>query len=102
MIEAQARSIRPDRHWLTGSGSARSLEERALTSLRPPRVERLRAPGRLIEIRRYPPYPDGGVNGGHIVALARDGASLTYVSVHGKEHRDVAVAMLVDLLASAG
>jgi len=33
------------------------------------------------------------------VALAAQGDQLAYVSVHGHEHADVAVAMLVDLLA---
>gem|GEM_PF-6799250 len=38
------------------------------------------------------------MNGGHVVALVREGDQLTYVSVHGHEHVDVALAMLVDLL----
>lgn len=99
VIEAYARSLRPEGHWLTASGSASSLEERALRSARAPRVDRVRVAGRDIEVRRYPPYPDGGVNGGHAVAIARAGDRLDYVSVHGLEHADVAVAMLVDLLA---
>ncbi len=99
VIEAYARSLRPERHWLTAAGSARSLEERALRSSRPPRVEHIRIAARDIELRRYPPYPDGGVNGGHVVAIARVKDQLTYVSVHGHEHTDVAIAMLTDLLA---
>lgn len=102
VIEAYARSLRPERHWLTAAGSARSLEERALRSARPPRVERVRVAGHEIELRRYPPYPGGGVNGGHVVAIARPADELTYVSVHGYEHADVAIAMLVDLLAARG
>ena len=100
VIDAYSRSLRPERHWLTAAGRARSLEERALSSTRPPRVEHVRVAGREIELRRYPPYPEGGVNGGHVVAIARAGDQLTYVSVHGHEHTDVAVAMLVDLLAA--
>ena len=99
VIDAYARTLRPERHWLTAAGSARSLEERALRSARPPRVERLRVADHEIELRRYPPYPGGGVNGGHVVAIARAKDQLTYVSVHGYEHADVAIAMLVDLLA---
>jgi hypothetical protein len=99
VIEAYARSVRPEGHWLTGAGSPRSLEERALVSSRPPRVRRMRVADRDIELRRYPPYPDGGVNGGHVVALARDDKELVYVSVHGHDHADVAIAMLVDLLS---
>ena len=99
VIDAYARSLRPDRHWLTAAGSARSLEERALRSSRRPRAQRLQIADRAIELRRYPPYPDGGVNGGHVVAIARTGDHLTYVSVHGHEHADVAIAMLIDLLA---
>jgi len=99
VIEAYARSLRPEPHWLTAAGSARSLEERALSSARPPRVERVRVAGRDIELRRYAPYPDGGVTGGHVVAMARVQDQLVFVSVHGYEHADVAIAMLVDLLA---
>lgn len=99
VIEAYARSLRPEGHWLTAAGNARTLEQKALRSARPPRVQRTRAAGRDLELRRYPPYPHGGVNGGHVVALASEGDQLTYVSVHGHEHADVAVAMLVDLLA---
>ncbi len=98
VIEAYARSLRPEGHWLTAAGSERSLEEHALRSARPPRVQRVRVADRDIELRRYPPYPDGGVNGGHVVAIARGKEQLTYVSVHGHAHADVAIAMLVDLL----
>lgn len=84
---------------MTAAGSARSLEERALRSARPPRVERVRVAAHEIELRRYPPYPGGGVNGGHVAAIARAADQLAYVSVHGYEHADVAIAMLVDLLA---
>lgn len=100
VIEAYARSLKPERHWLTGAGTARSLEERALRSSAAPRVERVRVAGQNLELRRYPPYPDGGINGGHVVALARDGTRIIYVSVHGCEHKDVAIAMLVDLRAA--
>lgn len=101
VIEAYARSLRPEGHWLTAAGSARSLEERALRSAGPPRVERVRVAGRELELRRYPPYPAGGVNGGHVVAIARAAGQFTYVSVHGHHHADVAIAMLVDLLADS-
>jgi hypothetical protein len=100
VIDAYARALRPERHWLTAAGSARSLEERALRSSSPPRVERVRVAGRDIEMRRYPAYPAGGVNGGHVVAIAPSADQFTYVSVHGHEHADVAIAMLVDLLAN--
>ena len=100
VIEAYAPSLKPEGHWLTGSGTARSLEERALRSSVAPRVERVRVAGQNLELRRYPPYPNGGINGGHDVALARDGTRSIYVSVHGYEHKDVAIAMLVDLRAA--
>lgn len=101
VIEAHAGALRPQPgHWLTASGAARSLEARALRSAAPPRVRRVRVAGRAVELRRYASYPDGGVNGGHVVALAREDDRLTYVSVHGHGHEDVAVAMLVDLLAA--
>jgi len=83
------------RWWL----SAVWLGVRALRSSRRPRVQRLEIADRAVELRRYPPYSDGGVNGGHVVAIARTADQLTYVSVHGYEHTDVAIAMLVDLLA---
>jgi hypothetical protein len=98
VIEAYSRSLRPETHWITAAGSARSLNERALVSARPPRVKRARVAGRDIELRYYPAYPDGGVNSGHVVAIARSGRQLTYVSVHGYDHADVATAMLADLL----
>ena len=63
-------------------------------------MKRVRVAGQNLELRRYPPYPDGGINGGHVVALARDGTRIIYVSVHGYEHKDVAIAMLVDLRAA--
>jgi hypothetical protein len=98
VIEAYSRALRPEPHWLTGAGAARSLEERALGSSGAPRVSHRRVAGRDLELRRYPLYPDGGINGGHVVAIARDGDQLAYVSVHGRQHTDVAIAMLLDLL----
>ena len=96
VIEAYARSLK-EAHWLTGAGTARSLEEHALRSSVAPGVERVRVAGQSLELRRYPLYPDGGINGGHVLALVRDGARIIYVSVHGYEHKDVAIAMLVEL-----
>jgi len=97
VIEAYSRSL-PARHWLVGAGRTGDIERRALASATPPRVTRRRVNGRWIELRRFAAYPAGGVNGGHVAAVARTGDRTQYVSVHGAQHADVAVAMLVALL----
>ena len=79
----------------TTGGRAPTVTSAAMTRDIPPRFRRVCASA----ARKGTVAPEGGVNGGHVVAIARAGDQLTYVSVHGHEHTDVAVAMLVDLLA---
>ena len=97
VIDAYSSSL-PKRHWSIGGGAAADLEAWGLASDEQPTTSLRRAGGRTLEVRRYPSYPRGGVNGGHVVAVARDRASLRFVSVHGWEHEDVAVSMLLDAL----
>lgn len=98
VIEGHSSALRPERHWLTGAGAELDVENRALASSERPSTQRRTVSGRTVEVRRYPPYPEGGINGGHVVALAREAGGMRYVSVHGWHHEDVAIAMLLDQL----
>ena len=39
-----------------------------------------------IRIQRFPPYPAGGVNGGHVGAYCRCGGVVVLVSIHGYDN----------------
>jgi hypothetical protein len=82
-----------DGHWLTAAGTRSGLRIAGLVDL----VTVPRTPVRLAgypgAIERMPPYPHGGVNGGHVVVTFRAGALVYLVSLHGRGNTVRAVAM---------
>lgn len=89
-------------HWLVGGGDPDDLAGEFLRAPGPSQsqAERRyvrRGPHRIV-VQRFPGYPTGGVNGGHVVASARRGGMLLFASVHDYEHEDVAIALLSSML----
>lgn len=60
-----------------------------------PRSRRVDREGRHLRVVRYPPYPAGGINGGHVVVSVDLGAMTYAASVHGYGRVAVAVAVAV-------
>jgi hypothetical protein len=52
----------------------------------------------MLRVTRYPPYPAGGVNGGHVVVSVTQGAMTYLASVHGYAHQDLAIGLLSSML----
>jgi hypothetical protein len=90
-----------DAHWMLAGGRTSEVASQFLRSAsgaRTPQWRRMERAGRTLRVARYPPYPAGGINGGHILVRVTEG-SMTYVaSVHGYGHEDVAVALLLSIL----
>lgn len=89
-------------HWLVGGGDPDDLAGEFLRTSDPsetPAERRyVRHGPHRIAVLRFPGYPTGGVNGGHVVASARRGGMLLFASVHDYEHEDVAIALLSSML----
>jgi hypothetical protein len=63
-----------------------------------PPSQTVRYAGRTLRVTRYPPYPAGGINGGHVVVSVTQGAMTYVASVHGYAHEDLAIALLSSML----
>ena len=78
---------------MTAAGTRSGLRIAGLVDL----VTVPRTPGTLAgfpgSIEEMPPYPQGGVNGGHVVVMFRAGALIYLVSLHGYRNAARAVAM---------
>ncbi len=60
-----------DRHWMIAGGRTAQVKAQFLRPARgsaTPRARQMRRAGQQLRVARYPPYPAGGINGGHIVA----------------------------------
>ena len=90
-----------DGHWMLAGGETAQVTNQFLrvapgTTL--PRPRRIQRAGRALRVVRYPPYPAGGINGGHIVVSLTRGAMTYVASVHGYGHEDVAIAVVLSML----
>jgi hypothetical protein len=65
----------------------------------PTLVRGMTAADRGIRVYRFPPYPAGGVNGGHWAAVAPVGEEIVLASLHGRRYVNAAVAMALDMAA---
>jgi hypothetical protein len=90
-----------DHHWMVAGGRTAEVTTQFL---RPgpgaalPPSQTVRHAGRTLGVTRYPPYPAGGINGGHIVVSVTEGAMTYVASVHGHAHQDLAIGLLSSML----
>jgi hypothetical protein len=95
-------------HWMAGAGTRRAADTQLIddrwhdTNGLPTRIRLLRSGGTRIAVYRYPAAA-GGLQEGHVAALAPDGPKVEFVSIHGRDHghAEAATAMLIDLLKRA-
>jgi hypothetical protein len=88
-------------HWMVAGGRTTEVTSQFLrpasgATLPPSRT--IRYAERIVHVIRYPPYPAGGINGGHVVVSATRGAMTYIASVHGYAHEDLAVGLLMSML----
>jgi hypothetical protein len=94
-------------HWIVGGGTRAAVDKWLLSDRfnevkgRPKLIERARLRGRPVSVYRFPDYPAGGPNGGHVAALVDAGGLIVFASPHGYAHQDAALAMAADLLRIA-
>jgi hypothetical protein len=84
-------------HWVAGGGRTGSLVEEfgspEITAARSREID-----GWDVRVEDYVPYPRGGIHGGHVVASTTHGDHRYLASIHGYDHEDVAIAMLLSML----
>lgn len=84
-------------HWVAGGGRPGSLVEEfgapEITGARSREID-----GWDVRVEDYVPYPGGGIHGGHVVASTTRGDHRYLASIHGYDHEDVAIAMLLSML----
>jgi hypothetical protein len=90
-----------DHHWMVAGGRTAEVTSQFLQpggggSLPPSQT--VSYAGRTLSVARYPPYPAGGVNGGHVVVSVTQGAMTYVASVHGYAHQDLAIGLLSSML----
>jgi hypothetical protein len=91
-------------HWVVAKGSPAAVRYWVLSDATnevkglPHRLKDLRMGGRLVSIYRFPPFPKGGVFGGHDAALLRSGAFVVVASIHGR-HAYASARMAVAMAA---
>lgn len=94
-------------HWLIGKGAATSAERILLRDDNnvvkglPRLLSEVTIDGRALRLYRYPPFPAGGPNGGHVVALVDCETELVVASLHGRERAGAAREMALALADSA-
>ncbi|MDQ3870563.1 MAG: hypothetical protein M3301_02970 [Chloroflexota bacterium] len=90
-------------HWIVGSGRRADVRRFVLGD----ELNEVKGVPKLIlkrvvhdytiEVYRYPPFPAGGPNGGHVAAFVTVAGQVLFASVHGYSHADAAIAMAVDM-----
>jgi hypothetical protein len=94
-------------HWIVGGGDIGSVRKWVLEgsgNAYPGRARLLETRdvgGHLVEIYRFPPYPGGGANGGHVAALVPIGGQVVFASIHGSLWTDAVIAMALALADEA-
>jgi hypothetical protein len=88
-------------HWMVAGGRSAELGSQFLRPARGatlPQSQTTRYAGLVLRVLRYPPYPTGGINGGHVVVSTTRGGMTYVASVHGYAHEDLAVGLLRSML----
>jgi hypothetical protein len=98
-------------HWIAGGGTVKAIRHYVLGDSQnvvkglPRVVSRRRVSGYSVAVYTFPPYPAGGPNGGHTLALVRCGGRGLFASIHAGIHGDdeaEVTAMAVDLARRSG
>lgn len=100
VLEIHSSALEGVGHWIVGAGRPPDVRREALrvmTGQLPPATTQ-QLLGRRVAVQTFPPHPEGGINGGHVVATANQDGLLLFASVHGRQHEDLAVALLVSML----
>ena len=90
-------------HWIAGGGTASDVRRSVLgdevneVKGLPKLIDTRAVHGRRVELYRFPPYPAGGPNGGHVGAFVTVGRQVVFATVHGYRHADVATAIAVEM-----
>jgi hypothetical protein len=88
-------------HWVVGAGTPARVQQYVLSSrdwdVKGPvkRLESARYAGRMVTLYHFPLDPAGGLFGTHVVAMTRVGRLVQFASVHGYDHEDADIAMLI-------
>jgi hypothetical protein len=88
-------------HWVVGAGTPARVERYVLSSRdwdvkgSVQRLDSARYAGREVTLYRFPRDPAGGLFGTHVVAMTRIGGLVLFASVHGYDHEDADIAMLI-------
>lgn len=88
-------------HWVVGAGTPARVRRYVLSSrywdVKGPVLQlgKARYGGKDVTLYRFPEDPAGGLFGSHVVAMTRMGRLVLFASVHGYEHQDADIAMLV-------
>jgi len=94
-------------HWIVGGGQPGVVKKWVLTDFAnevsgdPELVRTAQTGGRQILVYRFPPFPAGGINGGHQAAVVSVGDELLFVSFHGSRYLEAAIEMALDLADQA-
>lgn len=95
------------RHWMAGAGKAPAMRQQAFSDRAyvgedgAPQPERVvTAAGREVRVYRSPPFPRGGMFGGHVTATTEADGLIYLGSVHGYEHVDMAIAIMLSTVAA--
>lgn len=100
VLDMHSSALEGGGHWIVGAGRPPDVRREVLRvmsgQLPPATTQQLL--GRRVAVQTFPPYPKGGINGGHVVATATQDGLLRFASVHGHQHKDLAVSLLVSML----
>jgi hypothetical protein len=97
-------------HWMAGGGTMRAIRYSVLGDSQnvvkglPRLVSRRLISGHSVATYKFPPYPAGGPNGGHTLALVSCGERGVFASIHASIWSDyvfAVTAMAVDLARRA-
>lgn len=94
-------------HWIVGGGSARWVRRYVLSGQgneKPGAARRVgtaTVSGFSLVVYKFPPFPAGGPNGGHVLVLGRVGGEQFFASLHGLSQRLDATKMAVGILRAA-
>jgi hypothetical protein len=98
-------------HWIAGGGTMKAMRYFVLRDSQnevkglPRLTSRRNVSGYRVAIYKFPPYPAGGPNGGHTLALVQCGERGVFASIHASIWSDyvaAVTAMAVDLARRSG
>ncbi len=90
------------RHWVVGRGGRRQVAKFVFGSAWRARVlRRDRIDGRVTSTYAFKGYPVGGLHGDHVAIFTKYRETIVFASVHGREHRGVALSVLRSMLPTS-